>query len=352
MKKTKGFYLHLIVSFSFFVSILLPILFPTTASAAIQNVSAQRDRTILYALIRCLKDAQSFSFKDEVSSSDIRGAANMENIVDDTLDDIDERLPGKQMAVGYEIESDDGNADCSKMSLNRAMRPLDKTPRWFFEQIYDIKNDQSTHPRRSDDIVNNIAGKLNQTMGGRNLSIGKDERLRRLATAFWICGELAPTPPDGDTVTYGGKKYQKRDGAPTEVSVGYDMESGNGKFRCDTLLNWGDKAEMAEALSNNPEGTTPGSGGGTGPEDEQVADCDTKLLNPLSWIICPVIDIGANGSDYIFQNIVEPLLSDIPLSTDPNNDFFKAWQGFRFIANIILVSGMLGIVYSMARGDK
>lgn len=87
-------------------------------------------------------------------------------------------------------------------------------------------------------------------------------------------------------------------------------------------------------------------------EDKPVADCDTKLLNPLSWIICPIIDIGANGSDAIFRDIIKPLLSDIPLSTDPGDDFFRAWQGFRFIANLILVGGMLGIVYSMARGDK
>lgn len=102
---------------------------------------------------------------------------------------------------------------------------------------------------------------------------------------------------------------------------------------------------------NNPSNPS-GGGGAAGPEDNELTDCDLKLSNPLSWILCPIIDLGANSTDWLFQNAIEPLLSDIPLSVNPENDFFKAWQGFRFIANIILIIGMLGIVYSMARGDR
>jgi hypothetical protein len=103
-------------------------------------------------------------------------------------------------------------------------------------------------------------------------------------------------------------------------------------------------------LKNNPNPGGPGGGGGG--EDNELTDCDLQVSNPLSWILCPVIDLGANGTDWLFQNVIEPLLSDIPLSVNPKDDFFQAWQGFRFIANVILVIGMLGIVYSMARGDR
>jgi hypothetical protein len=144
------------------------------------------------------------------------------------------------------------------------------------------------------------------------------------------------------------------DKAPASLHSGADCKliEGDGYVKMAVTQKLGNPSALKS--TPNPSGPGgPGGGGAAGGDDEeQASDCDTKLLNPLSWIICPVIDIGANGSDYIFQNIVEPLLSDIPLSTDPNNEFFKAWQGFRFIANIILVAGMLGIVYSMARGDK
>lgn len=351
-KKSTTFFLVLVFCLSLGTSF-----FPSSANAAIQNVSEQRSRTILYALIRCLKDAEGYSFRDEVSSGDIRNANNMENIVDKTLDDVSGRLSGKQMAVGYEIDSNDGNADCSKISLNSAMRPIDKTPRWFFEQIYDINNDQSTHQRRDDDTVSRIAGKLNQAMGGRDLTIGRDEKLRRLATAFWICGEEAPTPPDRETVTIGGKKYQKRSNAPDEVSVGYDMEDDNGKFRCDTLLNWDPEhnhREMAEALAAHPSGTTPGGrGGGSGGGEDP--DCDTQLGSVLSWILCPVIDMATSTTNYIFKDILQPLLEDVAVDTNPNgpdSGAYKAWQGFRLLGNILLVGAMLILVYGAARGGR
>lgn len=116
-------------------------------------------------------------------------------------------------------------------------------------------------------------------------------------------------------------------------------------------LSPAEKNAFSRPGSGSPAGGGGGGGGGAA-EDNELTDCDLKASNPLSWIICPIIDAGANGTDWIFQNIIEPLLSDIPLSTDPRNEFFKAWQGFRLIANIILVIGMLGIVYSMARGDR
>lgn len=103
--------------------------------------------------------------------------------------------------------------------------------------------------------------------------------------------------------------------------------------------DWKDIKTSAEQVQN----------GNVNPDDDTTADCDTKLTNPLSWILCPIVDIGSSASDYVFNSILEPLLSDIPLD---DKSFFKAWQGFRFIANVVLIGGMLGIVYSMARGDR
>lgn len=339
--------------------VLVPLFFPSVATAEIKNLSAQRDRTILYALIRCMKDVGPSSFYASVGGDALRGT-NLEGVSPpDHL--------GTEMAVGYEIDEQDGNADCRLMSLNRAMRPIDKTPRWFFSQIFDLNNPINAdgkllYPRKNDG-VSRIAGTLNQAMGGRDLSIGSEEKQRRLAVAFWVCAEPAPDPPDRETSTIGGKKYQLREDAPGEVSVGYDMTKGgeddNGKYRCDTLLKWGNKNEMAAALRKNPQGSTPGSNGSgagnNGQDDEQLADCDAKLSSVLSWILCPIIDMASNTTDFIYGKVIKPMLDDSPVSAEangPSSGPYKAWQGFRILGNIILIGAMLALVYGTTRGGQ
>lgn len=332
--------------------VLISVFSPSIAFAEIKNLSAQRDRTILYALIRCMKDASPSDFGSTASGEGIR-QTNLDKVV----------LPGhldSEMAVGYEIDESDGNADCSQISLNRAMRPIDKTPKWFFEQIYDLdhpenRNGTLLYPRRGDNEINNLAGKLNQAMGGRDLSIGNDERLRRLATAFWVCAEEAPDPPDRETSAFNGKKYQLRGDTPGEISVGYDMEADNGKYECNTLLHWGNKNEMSRALQTYPQGSTPGSSGGQakGSEnDKDLADCSASGFSPLSWIICPIIDMASGTSDYIFGKIIQPILENVDITTETNNGAYQAWQGFRILGNIILIGAMLALVYGTTRGGQ
>lgn len=81
-------------------------------------------------------------------------------------------------------------------------------------------------------------------------------------------------------------------------------------------------------------------------------ECDTELTNPLSWVLCPVIELGANLTDYVFSNIVKPLLEEVPISTNPNDPGYKAWSQFRLIGNIVLVGTMLAVVYAQVRGER
>lgn len=90
---------------------------------------------------------------------------------------------------------------------------------------------------------------------------------------------------------------------------------------------------------------------GTSDGDSQ-ADCDAKLNSILSWILCPVIDMGINTSDYVFKNFIEPFMEDVPISTDPRDGTYKAWQQFRIIANILLIGTLLAIVYAQVKGDR
>lgn len=81
------------------------------------------------------------------------------------------------------------------------------------------------------------------------------------------------------------------------------------------------------------------------------ADCDaTDAI--LSWIICPIVDLGVKFTDFVFEDIVRPLLESVPVSTDPDHGSYKAWSTFRVLANILLVGSLLAIVYSQARGGK
>lgn len=84
------------------------------------------------------------------------------------------------------------------------------------------------------------------------------------------------------------------------------------------------------------------------PEDN--ADCSASMANPLAWIMCPVIEGVADTSDFIFEQLIEPMLDNTPVSTKPQDPGYKTWQGFRVIANIVLVGAMMLLVYGAARG--
>lgn len=96
------------------------------------------------------------------------------------------------------------------------------------------------------------------------------------------------------------------------------------------------------------------TGDGTEAEDGGEADlsCDTKLTNPLSWILCPVIEVGSDFTDFVFKNIVSELLKEVPISPDPEDPGYKAWNQFRILGNIVLVGTMLAVVYAQVKGDR
>lgn len=104
------------------------------------------------------------------------------------------------------------------------------------------------------------------------------------------------------------------------------------------------------AFQNTPN-PDPTASGGSGSGDTSLTGCSVTLSSPLSWIICPLIDLGSTTSDYIFSDVATPLLQDVPITTDKTTGVFRAWQGFRFLANIMLIGSMLAIVYTQAKGD-
>lgn len=105
----------------------------------------------------------------------------------------------------------------------------------------------------------------------------------------------------------------------------------------------------------NPDAEDDEGGGGGGGEGEgqgtEEIKCEASAPT-ISWFICPVIEFGANFTNWFFNSFLRPLLEDVPVSLDPSEGSFQAWQGFRLLANIMLVASMLAIVYAQARGDQ
>ena len=92
---------------------------------------------------------------------------------------------------------------------------------------------------------------------------------------------------------------------------------------------------------------------GTNQEDEEGEDlCDLDWGTPLSWIICPLVEIGSSFTDTVMNNFVFPFLSSTPVSTDRESGVYKAWQQFRILGNIVLVGSMIAVVYVQTRGDR
>ena len=72
--------------------------------------------------------------------------------------------------------------------------------------------------------------------------------------------------------------------------------------------------------------------------------------SPLSWIICPAIDMGVNSIDYFFKNIITPLLENTPISSSKDDATFVTWQTFRIFGNIVLVGSLLLMVFAQNMG--
>lgn len=87
-----------------------------------------------------------------------------------------------------------------------------------------------------------------------------------------------------------------------------------------------------------------------GQEPEDNLGCSSELS--LGWAICAVVAAVGEFTDYVFSNIIQPMMEESPLSSESSDPFYKSWQSFRFIGNILLIGSMLAIVYSMARGDE
>src|SRR3989344_7848297 len=90
-------------------------------------------------------------------------------------------------------------------------------------------------------------------------------------------------------------------------------------------------------------------------DDEEAGNnisCETTDSGPLGWILCPVIELAASFTEFVFEKFVQPFLEDVPVTTDETDGSYQAWKSFRLIGNIVLVGTMIAVVYAQVRGDR
>lgn len=113
-----------------------------------------------------------------------------------------------------------------------------------------------------------------------------------------------------------------------------------------TLIGGHDSNTVKQNAQAASQAAAAASSGGS--QKDQV-DCDANE-SPLSWIACPLIDAGAGMTDYVFNNFVQPLLQNVPVSSNKDDGAFVAWQTFRIFGNAILVGALLVMVFAQNMG--
>lgn len=150
-------------------------------------------------------------------------------------------------------------------------------------------------------------------------------------------------------------KYGSTDTVSRDVTSGYPFvqnikSSGDGSG--DQKIGGTDchqSGPVNNVRADTANASTPGTAAGTtGVGKDGPPTCETTGNNPLSWLLCPIINGIANFSDWVLNTIIVPFLENVPISTDPNSPSFTAWSTFRILGNVVLV-GML-LVVAIAQG--
>ncbi|MBI5357894.1 hypothetical protein HZB74_03550 [Candidatus Saccharibacteria bacterium] len=139
-----------------------------------------------------------------------------------------------------------------------------------------------------------------------------------------------------------GKYYYRFPQACVPPNLGqFDLKNYYG-------LNESQKNAFAGLVNTAENSTNPSGSAGSGTDD---ANCEGG--GALGWIICPISELIANFATDMFEDVIAPMLENVPISlkrTGPESGGFQAWQSMRVIANVLLVVSLLAVVYSQAKG--
>ncbi|MFO0781965.1 MAG: hypothetical protein U0524_03720 [Candidatus Saccharimonadales bacterium] len=129
---------------------------------------------------------------------------------------------------------------------------------------------------------------------------------------------------------------------------------------------WENKDKWKQVQAKINAGETPDAAGSASGADEPTLECDTKFLNPLSWVSCPIIDGLSTVVSELDSLITSQLSVGSPGNSEEPNQIFcsrdtpdtdvnecssyhKAWSVFRNLAlGILVIIGLLMILSEMA----
>jgi hypothetical protein len=138
---------------------------------------------------------------------------------------------------------------------------------------------------------------------------------------------------------------------PINASLAFGNNSA-GESDCPAFDNGSHAINVTVKDGVDITGLTAGATDTEGGDKEEADSCVTTDSGPLGWILCPIIDLGATFTGFVFESFVKPFLEDVPVTTDPEDPSYKTWKQFRVIGNIVLVGTMLAVVYAQVKGDR
>ena len=354
----------------FLMTLLFGFTRPTTASAASSEYSPEALAKAWQAGMALDDCATSTGFDGTQTAEDLNkgGIFNPGFTIGGPINRPDDK------SVGYLLSSSNGSINCESASdaLQLFSAAGITNPLSFLKQtgLYGLNSDKTAYEYKlgSDSaggaaMKNAVAKKYGFTYASK---MPNDLQYASLyATFIKKCrGSTDDTGVPVSIVDSTGQlttptpRYVLKGGENDVVEVGYslDGDGGNdGKMSCPTIIKQMNKfandyaaTVTANLADSNPKNDATPGGGANGLSDNKPT-CEANG-DPTTWFMCPIFNGVADLTDWMFRNMVEPLLRVSPVSTDPANGSFQVWSSFRIYGNIILVISMLVIVFGQAIG--
>ncbi|MCE7936388.1 hypothetical protein DYH10_01150 [Candidatus Saccharibacteria bacterium CPR2] len=87
--------------------------------------------------------------------------------------------------------------------------------------------------------------------------------------------------------------------------------------------------------------------GGKNPEEAKPT-CEVHLNSPMSWVLCPVLNLVDRLVDYFINEVVLERLEFSLDNADEAPKVKEVWNGFRILANVIFVVAFLAAIFGQA----
>jgi len=148
----------------------------------------------------------------------------------------------------------------------------------------------------------------------------------------------------------------QKNGQDRNTACSSDRYSGPVQVAClaghDSAIDGRTITPGAGDVNNAPDAT-----GGTALDNGPTSPTCESGGDPLNWIICPIFNGVAAFSDFLFTQVIEPLLTTTPLSTSQadckqgtGNCTYQIWSNFRIYGDIFLVIALIVIVFGQSIG--